>query len=177
MKTIVLQGIGFIAVLFFILSYQVKSNKGLFIMQSLGSTLFCVQFALMGQFSGSLSLLLTIVRNMMLTHYRDWAWVRWKGWVVVFSALCVVIMAVTWRGPISILPFLAILCGTICYFSDNAQRIRFGNLVCSTPCWLIYDFLIRSWGGVLTETITLSSIIISIIRYGWKSLGQNQFGD
>jgi len=36
--------------------------------------------------------------------------------------------------------------------------------------------LIRSWGGVLTESITLMSIIVSVIRFGWKEMGEKESG-
>ena len=45
------------------------------------------------------------------------------------------------------------------------------NLACASPCWLIYDILVGSWGGVLNESITLGSILLSIYRYGWKAMG------
>lgn len=35
---------------------------------------------------------------------------------------------------------------------------------------LLYDVLVKSWGGALNEAVTLVSIIISIIRFGWKAL-------
>ena len=44
-----------------------------------------------------------------------------------------------------------------------------------SPCTLLYDVLIHSWGGVLSESITLISIIVSIIRFGWKNLNDNSF--
>ncbi|MBP3730238.1 MAG: hypothetical protein J6I40_02055 [Mailhella sp.] len=31
----------------------------------------------------------------------------------------------------------------------------------------------HSWGGVLNESLTLASILISIVRFGWKKLGEN----
>jgi hypothetical protein len=44
------------------------------------------------------------------------------------------------------------------------------NLTCASPCWLIYDIIVHSWGGLLSESITLLSILVSIIRFGWKGL-------
>lgn len=38
------------------------------------------------------------------------------------------------------------------------------------PCTLLYDALIRSWGGALNEGIAILSILISIYRFGWKAL-------
>lgn len=41
--------------------------------------------------------------------------------------------------------------------------------------WLTYDLIVGAYAGVLNETIAATSIIVSIIRFGWKSLGENEF--
>ena len=60
--------------------------------------------------------------------------------------------------------------GTIGYWTNNARNIRIANLAVNSPCMLLYDVLVKSWGGALNEAVTLVSIIISIIRFGWKAL-------
>ena len=40
----------------------------------------------------------------------------------------------------------------------------------NSPLWIIYDILVGSWAGILDEVVTEASMIISIIRYGWKAL-------
>ena len=60
--------------LFFFLSFQTKTNRSLLVLQTLGCLTFSVQFALLGAFSGSLSLLVNIVRNAMLTKYNTSRW-------------------------------------------------------------------------------------------------------
>ena len=106
------------------LSFQLKSNRALFLSQSLGSVMFGLQFLLLGSLSGCFSLLLVIVRNMLLVRYEQCAWVRWKGWIAVFSAFCIAILIFTWNGPLSILPYLAVQVGTIMYWTNNARMIR-----------------------------------------------------
>lgn len=71
--------IGIVAVIAFIISYQIHSNRALFLFQLIGSALFSLQFLMLGAASGCLSLLLNIFRSAMLMKYRDWKWVRWKG--------------------------------------------------------------------------------------------------
>ena len=100
----IVQAIGFLGVLFFFISFQMKTNKSLFIMQTLGCLTFSVQFILLGALSGCLSLIINIVRNMMLTKYNDYKMIRWKGWVVVFSMLSLLAALFTWNGWGSILP-------------------------------------------------------------------------
>ena len=177
MSTIIIQAIGFAGLAMFVISFQLRSNRALFLTQSLGSVMFGVQFLLLGSLTGCLSLMLVIVRNLMLMRYMEWAWVRWKGWIAVFSAFSIAILIFTWDGPISILPYLAVQVGTIMYWTNNARNIRLANLFCASPCWLTFDIIVGSIGGILNETILIISILVSIYRYGWKNLGQNKFGD
>lgn len=167
---ILVQGIGFLGVLFFFISFQTKSNKSLFAMQVLGCLTFSLQFALLGALGGCLNLLVNIVRNMMLTKYNDYKAIRWKGWISIFAAISLVIALLTWDGWISILPVVGAMAATIGYWTNNAKKIRIANLTVNAPCMLLYDVMVKSWGGVLNESITIVSIIISIARFGWKSL-------
>ncbi len=62
------------------------------------------------------------------------------------------------------------------FAQEDEQINQVGSLVCGSPCWLIYDALIGSWAGVLNESITLASILVSIRRYGWKEMGSSDSG-
>lgn len=170
MREIGTQAIGFLGVLFFFLSFQTKTNRSLFVLQTLGYLTFSVQFILLGALSGCLSLLVNITRNIMLTKYNDCKVIRWKGWVVVFSALSLVAALFTWNSWSSLLPVAGTVASTIGYWTNNAKNIRLANLTVNSPCMLLYDVLVKSWGGVLNETIAIVSILISVIRFGWKAL-------
>lgn len=165
-----IQIIGFAGVAFFLLSYQVKSNKKLFAFQTIGSGLFCLQFFLLGAYSGCLSLIVSTVRNIMMTRYSKSRLIQWKGWVFILSGTALVVSIFTWNGLISLLPVAGTISTTIAFWTNNAKNIRIANLAVNSPCMLIYDVIIKSWGGVLNESITIISIVISIFRFGWKAL-------
>lgn len=171
MGSVIAQAIGFLAVASFILSYQAKSNRTLFLCQTAGSALFCLQFFLLGAASGCLSLAVNILRGMLLMKYNDWAWVRWKGMAVILCGVYGAILLLTWAGPLSLLAFAASAVSTMGYWQNNARTIRLSNLLCTSPCWLVYDLFIHSWGGVLSEAITIVSILASGFRFGWAALG------
>ncbi|MGI6003687.1 MAG: YgjV family protein [Lachnospiraceae bacterium] len=171
---ILIQAIGFLGVLFFFISYQVKDNRRLFIIQTLGCLTFSLQFALLGAFGGCLSLFINITRNIMLTKYDECKAIRWKGWIAVFAALSIVSALFTWDGWISILPVVGTVSGTIGCWTNNAGKIRAVNLCVNSPGMMLYDVLVGSWGGVLNEGMTMLSIIISIARFGWKSLDSSK---
>ena len=148
-----------------------KSNRTLFLCQAVGSALFCLQFFLLGAASGYLSLALNILRGALLMKYNDWPWVRRKALAVLFCGAFGAIIALTWAGPISLLAFTASAVSTLGYWRNNARTLRLSNLLCASPCWLAYDLLVHSWGGALTEAITIASILVSGMRFGWKALG------
>lgn len=173
MSETLIQIIGFIAMAFFIISYQIRSNRTLFLCQLLGCCLFCLQFCIMGAYTGALGLLVNIARNVLLLKADDWPWVR-RGTTLLGIILLLLVMTVyTWAGWISLLPFISVAVTCVGYWTDNAQKIRLSQLI-GSPCTLLYDLMIRSWGGVLSETITLLSIIISIFRFGWANLDKKE---
>ena len=171
MSEFAVQAIGFVGVAFFIASYQIKSNKALFLCQLIGCLIFCVQFFIMGAYTGALSLIINIIRNLLLIKIKDWKWVSSKVTMFVILGMLVAVTAYTWDGLISLLPFIMVAATTIGYWSNNAQKFRLSQFI-GSPCVLIYDILVHSWGGVLNETITLVSIIISFMRFGWKEMGE-----
>lgn len=174
MSVYIVQVIGFVAVAFFILSYQMKSNKLLFLFQLIGCSIFVVQFGILGAYTGALSLMINILRNVLLLKADVWTWVRNKKTMMGILVLLTAFTIWTWNGWISLLPLASVGVTTVGYWTDNAQRIRLSQLM-GSPCTLLYDVLIHSWGGVLSESITLISIIVSIIRFGWKNLNDNSF--
>ena len=40
----------------------------------------------------------------------------------------------------------------------------------NSPLWIVYDIVVGSWAGILDEIVSEVSMIMSIIRYGWKNM-------
>ena len=173
MSDFIIQVIGFIGLVFFVVSYQIRSNRALFLCQLLGCIVFSIQLYLLGAYTGAIGLLINILRNLLLLKVNDWQWVKSK---LTLSAILVLLLAMTvytWAGWISLLPLASVGITTIGYWTNNAQKIRLSQLF-GSPSTLIYDIIIRSWGGAMSEAITLVSIIVSIYRFGWSNMGKDQ---
>ena len=173
MKEFVIQGIGFLGAALFIISYQIKSNRALFFCQMLGCIVFCVQFFIMGAYTGAISLIINIVRNVLLLKANVWQWAASRLTLVLVLLVLTVMTAFTWAGWISLLPFASVAVTTIGYWTHNGQKIRLSQLF-GSPCTLSYDLIVRSWGGALCEGIAFISILVSIYRFGWKALGEER---
>ena len=64
MSELAIQAIGLVGVAFFIASYQIKSNRALFACQLTGCIIFCIQFFILGAYTGAMSLMVNILRNL-----------------------------------------------------------------------------------------------------------------
>lgn len=171
MNKYMVQAIGFLGVALFIISYQIRSNRALFLCQLVGCIVFCVQFFLMGAYTGAISLIVNIARNLLLIKSNDWKWAKSQVTLAAIILLLLVMTICTWAGWISILPFVSVAVTSIGYWTQNAQKIRLSQLF-GSPCTLLYDILVHTWGGAVCEAITILSIIISIVRFGWRNLGK-----
>lgn len=171
-RFVIAQLIGIVGIICYIVSYQIKSNKILYVVQLCGSMMFCIQFFLLGAITGCYSLIILMARNALLTKYNEWKWVRWKGMVVIFSLFAIANTIATWAGALSILPCIGLIAGNIGMWTNNARNIRIANGFIVGPLYLIYDAIVGSWAGVANETFVLLSVLVSIKRYGWKNLGE-----
>ena len=175
MIKIIANGFGVLSTLCFIISFQVKSNKGLFIIQSIANVFYCTQFYLLGAYGGLFNMGLQIIRNMLLLKINDWKWLHSFVWPVFFCAISFVYMLITWDGWLDIIPFIAFSVSTLAFWTNSAKMLRLSELVCVSPAWLLYDILTGAYGGVLNEVVILGSVIVSIIRFGWKGLDDPEF--
>lgn len=171
MNEYMVQAIGILGVALFIISYQIRSNRALFLCQLMGCIVFCVHFFLMGAYTGAISLIVNIARNLLLIKSNDWKWAKSQVTLAAIILLLLVMTICTWAGWISILPFVSVAVTSIGYWTQNAQKIRLSQLF-GSPCTLLYDILVHTWGGAVCEAITILSIIISIVRFGWRNLGE-----
>lgn len=177
MTDILTQALGILALVLFILSYQVKSNKLLFLLQGLGNACFGMQFLRLGSVVGAISSFMMVLRNSMLLKINEWKWVQWKGWIVIICAICLAFTIFTWTSIFGIFAFIATTASTIGFWTNNARTIRACNLFCASPAWLIHNIGVGSIGGTLNEIFTICSVLISIRHFGWKALGENRFGE
>jgi len=161
---------GVLTALTFVISFQIRSNKKLFIVQALANTFYGVQFLLLGAWGGLFNTGIRIVRNLLLSRSDRWEWIRWKGWAPLFCVPSLIFMIVGWTGPVDILPFLATMASNLSYWSNDARKIRLAELGCICPSWIVYDLIEGAYGGILNEVLLMSSVIVSFVRFGWKGL-------
>ena len=168
MHPIITQGMGFLALTLEWGSFQCKRSRNLFFVQLLANVTYLLHFLLLGGYSACVSLTISCLRNLVLMSRKPWA--QWKGWPWVLVAANFAAMAFTWEGWISLLPFFGVTSLTLSGWTRNGKKVRLATLFVSAPSWLIYDVFSGSLSGILCQSLTIGSVLISVLRFGWKAL-------
>ncbi len=169
-KFLFIQIIGFLGTILFFLSYQCKSNKNLFRVQFVSYLFYTIHLLLLGALTGGISYILNTVRSFCLGGKNEF--LKGKTMCGIICGLQMIALILTWDSWWSILPVAANIAATIGGYTYNARKIRIVGICINSPLWIIYNVLVGSWAGILDEIVSEASMILSIIRYGWKNLDQ-----
>ncbi len=172
LRYILVQAIGLAGTALFFVSFQCRKNRNLFRVQLLSYLFYTGHLLLLGAATGAVSYLINAFRSLCLGS--RWAFARKRAMGAVICLMQVAALLLTWSGWISLLPVLANIAATIGGYTHNPRKIRIAGMAVNSPLWIIYDVIVGSWAGVLDEVISEASMILSIVRYGWKDLDQTE---
>ena len=168
MRFIFIQAVGVVGTALFFLSYQCKSNKNLFRVQFLSYLCYTTHLLMLGAVTGGVSYVLNTVRSFCLGGKNKFLRSPWM--CAIICLLQIITLVFTWDGWPSILPVAANIAATIGGYTYNARKIRIAGMFINSPLWIVYNVIVGSWAGILDEIVSEASMVISIIRYGWKNL-------
>jgi len=168
MFELIAQIIGFVGTGFMVISFQFKKNRTLFFLQICSNVATMVHFLLLGAYTGCINIGLGTLRSFVLC--APWRWAKWKGWPWVIVAMFIGATILTWKNAFSILPCIGMVSYTLGAWTRNRKTLRLASLLVSSPAWLLYDIYAHSYSGIVCEVISMGSVIVSILRYGWKAL-------
>lgn len=160
---VLIEAIGVLGIIASIISFQCKKHSRLLLFRSANESLFALQYGLLGAYTGMAMNVIGVVRNIVFTELVK----RKKSTVparIVFGAVFVVFVAVTWAGFKSLLSGTAKVISTFAYGSTNFALTRVLIFITSTS-WFVYNLLVKSYAGCACELLTIGSIIVSLIRY------------
>lgn len=160
---IITQLFGYLGLAMAVISFQVNDKKKILIFQMLCGFSFTIHFILLGAYTGAVLNFLSSARNIVF-YNKNKKWASSLFWPSLFAVLFIITGIATWEGIVTLFPVLACLVFTVSMYIDNTRLVRRISWI-SSPCWMVYNIIKGSYGGVLTETFNLISIFIAIYRY------------
>jgi len=159
-----IQGIGYLALLFVIFSFQKNKRVTILSFMLCGLVLFVVHYFLLRAWTGAL--MNFIESGMVYVSYQKETkiWAKQKFWPYIFILLFIVAGLITSRTLVGVFPVLAQILGTIAIWQKNPRTIRFIMLT-PRPLWFLYNFVVGSYAGMTTEVFIFLSVVTGIVRF------------
>ena len=154
---------GAIAIGLFFLSYQIFDKKKLLVVQTLATAMLCLQYIFIGAYSGFGLNIVCIIRN-LLYYRRDKKDISGIGLPIVLALVMAIVSLFSWDGYHSLLIIVGLMVNTVCMGVFDSQKLR-KSILLTCPMILAYNVFEASYSGMISETMSIISAVIGIIRY------------
>lgn len=162
----VIQGIGVVGMLFGILSFQFKRHKDIVLLKMASELVFVIQYFMLGAWTAAAMNLISGVRN-----YAFYKLVKKHiSTVPVIILFCIIVLITgyfTFEDSTSLIPICSKILTTVSYGIKNEKWLR-RITVPSCAMWIIYNILIGSIAGIMTDTFALVSLLVAMYKFDIK---------
>lgn len=169
---ILAQALGIGGMVINIMSMQCRRTRGVFSVLLIGAFFFTASYVLLGSFASAVLNVFSIVRSLvLLVDKRD----KHPAQLVIMASTLAVCAGVGLYldGPVALLPIVAQIGMTYGMWLRNGAKLRLVQIAVSSPLWLVNNIIVFSIGGILCEVFVITSVLVSIARYGWKNLKES----
>ena len=173
---IVAQAIGIVAMLFNIISFQMKTQRGVIFCQLCGGMLFTINFFMLGATVGGILNAIAVFRAVVFMFKDKFRadHILWLiGFVVLYLTSYVLTFTVFNKDAkaidyvLEVFPVVAMTAQSVAFRRGDAKTIRLLGLI-SSPSWLVYNIYYVAVGAIVCEAVSIVSIIVGILRYDIK---------
>ncbi len=154
-------GIGAMIALFSI--YQQSSRKKLLISKLITDVCWVVHYLCLGAYGGAIPNFVGIFRELIFVNRETKKWANYPIWPVIFILTNLALGLRTFSSPINLLPILGSAFITVALWLKKPILTKIMSFPVSSA-FLIYDIFVGSWIGVISESVSLISIIISLLK-------------
>jgi hypothetical protein len=156
------QLVGFVAIIVGFISYQVKTKRQLIFMQTAVAALFCVHYALLGEYSALGMNVVSVVRNIVY-DYRTSKGITSRLIPIGFVVFQATVGIITWDAWYSVFALFGLCINTYAMSLSDSQSVRKSILITS-PLVLTFDIFAFSISGAMYESVAIISAAIGVIR-------------
>ena len=167
MSNFLIQLIGFIGLLFLVLSFQQNNRNKILILILIGQIIFLIHFIFLEAWTAVAMNSVGAIRTLVFQYKGRKNWAGKSFWPITFIMGFIVFGFLAWESWYSILPIIAMSIETVGLWMRNPKTIRFINLFPHPP-WFTYNLIVGSWPGIVTEILIFTSILIGIWRFDMR---------
>lgn len=158
------QGVGIVALVITLFSYQSKTRDQILNRQLFGSVFFVVHFLMLFAWTGVAMNVVVILRNWVFSLREKYIWAKHWSWIVIFILLSIGVLFFSWEGLISLFPAAGVIIGVFARWQEQPKYIRILMLI-GTLAWIPYTVFVHSYPGTITQLATIAAIIYGMYKH------------
>ena len=177
MFNILVQALGYIGVLCFIISYAQKSRKNILVFSFLARAFFVVHYILLGGYAGGIQNAGGGVAAAVSTlrGKKPYDSPIMPIFILVMTAVCGIVTYDKSVGVVSALPAIAMLIQNPALWLKNQRNIRLLTFA-GIPLWFVYNFVAGSIPAMICDCLSGGSLVVAMVRYDLLPYIRNKKG-
>lgn len=163
------QVVGILAVVTFLISYQLKERKNIILCNAVSRILYIVQYIMLGAFEGAILDVLGFLVS-IIAHNKDRVIIRkhLRFYIILINISMFLVGLCMYKNIFSLCPVIGVMLHTGAFWMTDEATIRRVSFL-GSPFWLIYNIASRAYGSALGDIFTMVSIMFAILRYDvWR---------
>ena len=160
----IVQSLGIIGLIFYGVSFQMKTKEKLLLVQVMSNIFVTVQFLLLMALTGAVQTLIGVIRGIVFYFFKKKDLKPNIAVLIIFEIAIILGTVFTWENILSILPLIGMTVNLYGQWQDNMKTVRICAII-SGVLWSIYAFNTGVYTAVLNEILKISSSLIGLWRY------------
>jgi len=159
-----IQILGIFALVFYAVSFQMKTKENLLITQVISNVFTAVQYMLAMAFTGAIQNILGVIRGVVFYFYKKRG-LKPNKFVLALFELAIISGAVfTWNNIFSCFPLIGMTANLYGQWQNHMNRLRILAII-SAVLWSVYALYTGIYTSVLTEILKIVSSLIGLWRF------------
>ncbi len=161
--TILIRVLGIGGLVFNVASFQFNRHKKIVLFKGISEFLFAVQYIFLGAYTAAALDGVSTLRNCVFMKAVE----KKKStapYIAIFVVVMIVLCALTWEGPTSVLALAAKVLTTVSYGMRKESKLRIIALP-SSVAWVIYNAVFGAWEAAICDSLTVISLLIAICKF------------
>ncbi len=162
------QIVGILAVVFYLLSYQLKKRRSIVLVNSFSSALYVIQYLLLGAIEGAAMDIISTISAVTANNKEKSFIAKYvKAIIVIINMLLLAVGIIFYKNIFSIFPVLGAMLQVSALWITDEKKIRLVSFL-GVPFWLIYNLISQAYGATVGSVLCMISIGSAIYRYDIK---------
>ena len=163
---IIAQVCGIIGMAIIIASFQCRSNKTFFLMQGAGSSMFVINFLLIGAFGGAFFNFANLIRGLLYSKNprKTWKLILVEAMYVTCFVVSCLLNPDLFQIILTAIPCVGLIVMSVFMWLENPRHIRYAQMSIGSPTWIVHNIFNFSLGGLICECFNIVSSAIFLIR-------------